>query len=50
VYGFPRGIDTDFTTSLAPNLDIGGLDLWIQRWNCQQEAGDIWVIRDVDTA
>lgn len=48
VYAFPRGIDTDFTTSLAPNLDSGGLDLWIQRWNCQQEAGDIWVIRDVD--
>lgn len=44
----PRGIDTGWTHSLSSNVETGNMDLYIERWDCQNRTGDIYVARGVD--
>ena len=47
VFALPDRIDTGFVSSVAPNLDTMGTDMWFQRFDCRRQQGDIWVLKNV---
>ena len=47
VFALPDRIDTGFVSSVAPNLDTMGTDMWFQRVDCRRQQGDIWVLKNV---
>jgi hypothetical protein len=49
VAAFPAGIDTGWTLALAPNPDSGQQDLYFERWNCDTQNGDVYVVPSADT-
>jgi len=44
----PRGIDTGWTLSFAPNADTGYQDLFFERWDCDRRKGHVFAFRSVD--
>lgn len=46
VVALPRGIDTEWDMSLAPN-PVAGTDLWFGRYRCRARDGDVYVARDI---
>jgi hypothetical protein len=43
----PAGIDTGFTTVLAPDTVGGVVNLNFERWDCTAEKGDIYQLPGV---
>lgn len=50
IVDLPGGIDTGWMNSLTANGVTGQMDVYIQRWDCADETGDIYVARGVDAA
>ena len=48
VVDLPAGIDTGWTSAIAPNGVSGMMDLWFERWDCERKAADVYVARGVD--
>lgn len=48
ILNLPRGIDTGWVSSLTANSISGGMDLYIERWDCARRTGDVYVARGVD--
>lgn len=44
----PAGIDTDYVQSVARDTSTGHLDLYFDRYRCEQNTGDIYALRGVD--
>jgi hypothetical protein len=48
IVALPRGIDTDWSSSLTVSGATGEVDLYLERYDCDRETGDIYVARSVD--
>ena len=44
----PRGVDTDWSSSVAMDTSSGTMDLYFMRYDCDRETGDVFAARDVN--